>query len=85
MERRAAEIVNATRGDDLFIENYIILWILQSGNPPALLDAIAHALVPEADATVSIIHDSIALSTAIPPYDMLAEVRQHRRAAKHRG
>ena len=87
MERIAADIVKAVREDTdgLDIEISIVSWIIHSGNPLALINAIAHALIKEDALTISTIHYSMALSTSIPAFDLKAKVCEYRHTAMNRG
>ena len=75
----AQNIVTAVRNDidayELDDAPYIILWVIQADDRPALLHAIARCLVSETDRVAHAIQDAISLSTAIEPFDLIAMVR----------
>lgn len=87
MERIARAIVLSVKEyeSDPDIERQIISWILQYGNPPVVIDAIARVLITEAYSVIRIIQDSLETSALMPPYDLLAKVREYRQAAMNRG
>ena len=64
---------------------YIVLWIMGTHDIPAMLHAIAHALVPATDRVAHAIQDAIHSARAIEPFDLVGTVKALRARNKRKG
>ncbi len=87
-EFEAAAIVSAVSEDVQAYEMqdapYIVLWIMGTQDIPALLDAIAHALVPATDRVAHAIQDALHSARAVQSIDLVGMVRALREGSHKR-
>ena len=87
-EFEAAAIVAAVSEDVQAYEMqdapYIVLWIMGTQDIPAMLHAIAHALVPATDRVAHAIQDALYSARAVQSIDLVGMVRALREGSHKR-